>query len=220
MLREKPLHAALKQWCAEPGDRFEVAVGGFVIDVVRDDLLIEVQTSSFSKMKRKLVRLLDDGHRIRVVHPIASEKVIVRVGDGGEVLGRRRSPKRGSSVDVFAELVSFPTLVDHPGLDLVIVLTREEELRRHQPGKAWRRKGWVVEERHLVEVLDSMLIRSSSDLADLLPAGLDDRFTTADLASRLGCPRRIAQQMTYCLRNTGQIVQTGKRGNAIEYRRA
>ncbi len=220
MLREKPLHAALKQWCAEPGDRFEVAVGGFVIDVVRDDLLIEVQTSSFSKMKRKLVRLLDDGHRIRVVHPIASEKVIVRVGDGGEVLGRRRSPKRGSSVDVFAELVSFPTLVDHPGLDLVIVLTREEELRRHQPGKAWRRKGWVVEERHLVEVLDSMLIRSSSDLADLLPAGLGDRFTTADLASRLGCPRRIAQQMTYCLRNTGQIVQTGKRGNAIEYRRA
>ena len=44
LLNEKPLHASLKQWYARPGDRFEVAVGGFVIDIVRDDLLIEIQT--------------------------------------------------------------------------------------------------------------------------------------------------------------------------------
>jgi len=58
-LREGPLHASLKQWCARPGDRFEVPVDGYVIDLVRDDLLIEVQTSGFSSMKEKLRDLLE-----------------------------------------------------------------------------------------------------------------------------------------------------------------
>jgi hypothetical protein len=52
LLNEKPLHASLKQWYARPGDRFEVPVDGFVIDVVRDDLLIEIQTRNFSSLKR------------------------------------------------------------------------------------------------------------------------------------------------------------------------
>lgn len=37
LLNEKSLHASLKQWYAQPGDRFEVAVDGFVIDIVRND---------------------------------------------------------------------------------------------------------------------------------------------------------------------------------------
>ena len=218
-MREKPLHAALKLWCAEPGDRFEVPVDGFVIDVVRDDLLIEVQTKGFSSMKRKLGRLLDAGHRVRIVHPIPIEKVIVKVGEHGDVISRRRSPRKGAPTDVFGELVSFPTLIDEPGLDLELVMVREEEIRRHHEGKAWRRKGWVIEERHLVEVADTMILRSSADLVDLLPSDLPDVFTTADLSASLGRPRRIAQQMTYCLRTTGAIRQVGKRANAIEYER-
>ena len=219
-LREKPLHAALKRWCAEPGDRFEIAVDGFVIDVVREGLLIEVQTSSFAKVRRKLSTLLEAGHAVRIVYPIAEEKVIVRIDDHGEIVGRRRSPKRGIPQDLFAELVSLPTMIDEPGMELELVMVREEEIRTHQPGKAWRRKGWVVEERHLIDVASTHRFSSSDDLADLLPGSLPDVFTTADLASELSRPKRLAQQMTYCLRHTGRIVQVGKRGNAIEYRRA
>jgi len=32
-LRERPLHASLKRWYAEPDDRTEVAVDGYVIDL-------------------------------------------------------------------------------------------------------------------------------------------------------------------------------------------
>jgi hypothetical protein len=35
LLNEKPLHAALKQWYSRSRDRFEIAVGSFVIDIVR-----------------------------------------------------------------------------------------------------------------------------------------------------------------------------------------
>jgi hypothetical protein len=218
-LREKPLHASLKRWCAQDGDRFEVPVDGFVIDVVSDGLLIEIQTTGFSSMKRKLGKLLAAGHRIRVVHPIPIDKWIVRIDADGQVLGRRKSPKHGDPLDVFSELVSIPNLIADPRLEIQIVLTHEDEYRRHDPTKAWRRKGWVVHERRLICVVDAVDIRGLADLAALLPDSLPDPFTTSDLAAAISRPRRLAQQMAYCLRHAGVIEATGKKGNSIEYAR-
>ncbi len=217
-LREKPLHASLKQWYARPGDKTEVPVDGFVIDLMRADLLIEVQTRGFSALKRKLTELLEGGHRVRIVHPIPANKWIVKVDADGSVLDRRLSPKHGKLVDVFSELVSIPDLLAHPHLSIDVILTAEEEYRRHSPGRSWRRQGWSVEERRLLEVLETGLISSANDLAALLPPGLPTPFTTADLAADLGRPRRIAQQMTYCLRIAEVIEAVGKTGNAVQYR--
>ncbi len=217
-LREKPLHASLKRWYARAGDRVEVPVDGFVIDLVREDLLIEVQTRGFSSMKQKITTLLDLGHRVRVVHPIPIDKWIVKVDADGTVLSRRRSPRHGNPTDVFAELVSFPNLLADPHLEIDVILTNEEEYRRHTPDRSWRRKGWTIEERRLIDVVDTLLISNTDDLAALLPAGLSDPFTTADLATELGRPRRSAQQMAYCLRIADVIVAVGKRGNTVEYR--
>lgn len=190
-----------------------------MIDLVRDDgLLVEIQTRGFSSMRAKVVSLLEEGHRLRVVHPITVDKTIVKVGPDGEVVSRRLSPKHGDPVDVCAELVSFPHLLAEPGFELDLVMTVEEEYRVHNPEKAWRRNGWTVAERHLVEVTGSLLMTGLEGLAALLPADLPAAFTTADLASYLGRPRRVAQQMAYCLRETALIEATGKRGRAIEYR--
>lgn len=219
-LRERPLHASLKQWYARPGDQVEVPVDRFVIDLVRDGLLIEIQTRGFSSMKRKVTDLLDLGHDVRIVHPIAIDRWIVKVDDAGEVLGRRRSPRHGDPTDVFAELVSFPDLIGHPRLGIDLVMTEEEEVRTHTPGKSWRRNGWSVVERRLLEVTDTFVLSAMEDYARLLPAGLPDPFTTADLSTLLARPRRSAQQMTYCLRETGLITMVGKTGNAILYSRA
>lgn len=217
-LREKPLHAALKQWYARPGDLVEHPIDGYVVDLVRDDLLIEVQTTGFSSMKRKVNALLDEGRRLRIVHPIPTEKWIVKVDTDGTILSRRRSPKRGHVTDVFAELVSFPELLADSDLEIEIVFTSEDEYRHHTPGRAWRRQGWAVLERRLLEVGHSVLLEEASALADLVPDSLPDEFTTADLADRLGRPLRVAQQMAYCLRKTGVVAPVGKQGNSVEYR--
>ncbi len=214
-LREKPLHAALKRWYAEPGDGIEVAVDGFVVDLVRNGLLIEIQTRGFASLKRKLTQLLER-HSVRIVHPVAETRWIVRLGEEGEVLSRRRSPRRGSYCDVFSELVSFPELLAHDGLSIELVLVHDEELRRHVPGKAWRRRGWVVVERRLVEVVEKLTVSQPADLLDLLPS-LPSVFTTSELSGLVDRPRRIAQQTAYCLRKLGLIEQVDKRGNAIVY---
>lgn len=168
-------------------------------------------------MKHKLATLLATGQRVRIVHPIAVDRWIVKVDADGGVISRRRSPKHGHPTHVFSELVSFPDLFAHPGLEVEVLLTTEEEERSHAPDGPWRRKGWGVVERRLLEVVDSVLFSEVDDLIGLLPGGLPEIFTTSDLAARLGQPRRVAQQMAYCLRGCGAITIVGKVGNAIEY---
>ncbi|MCD4685116.1 MAG: hypothetical protein K8S97_04175 [Anaerolineae bacterium] len=198
-------------------------VDGFVIDLVRDNLpgglLIEIQTRGFSNMKRKLHQLLND-HRVRVVYPIAAEKWIVRLDANGNRIGRRKSPKRGAVIDVAAELVSFPTLLDHPNFTLDVLLIQEEEHRRKSTDRrrGWRRKGWLTHERRLLKVVEQHTLTSSADLCALLPDDLPDPFTTADIAAATGRPRRLAQQIAYCLRESGALETVGKRGNAWLYR--
>jgi hypothetical protein len=216
-LNEKPLHAALKAWYAMPDDQVEVPIDGFVIDILRDELLIEIQTGGFAKIKRKLFDLVER-HPLRLVYPIPREKWLVKLDlDQERVTSRRKSPKRGSEVDLFVELVSFPKLVARSNFALEILLTQEEEIWRYDGRRGWRRRGWVVHERRLLQVVDRHQYQTPSDFMGLLPGGLPQPFTTADLATALSRPRRVAQKMAYCLRKMGALHQVGQKGRAKLY---
>jgi len=215
-LNEGALHAELKDWYRRPRDRAEEKVDGFVVDLVRGRLLIEIQTGNFTPLRRKLDALLRT-HRVRLVAPVALSRRIVRVSDDGVVLSSRRSPKRGRVEDVFDRLVSFPGLLAHDRFELEVVLTHQDEVRMFRPGRAYRRRGWMVAGRSLTAVESSVTIASPADAAALLPAGLPASFDTAELASAAGIDRRLAQQMTYCLRLAGALEPTGHRGRAAVY---
>ena len=224
LLNETALHASLKQWYSRPGDRFEVPLGRFVIDIVRDDLLIEVQTRNFWAIKPKLTALARS-HQIRLVYPIIVEKWIVRPASGRPASGkdrlatRRKSPRKGRLEDVFREAVSIPLLLCHRNFSLHVLRIRVEEARRLEEKRRWRSKGWTVEERRLLEVVDERLFQDASDWRDLLPEGLES-FTTIDLASSMGIGRDLAQKAAYCLREAGVIERAGKRGRSLQYRLA
>jgi hypothetical protein len=220
VLNEKPLHAALKAWCAQPGDRFEVDVDGSVIDIVRGELLVEIQTGGFSALKRKMEKLIAS-HTVRLVYPIAAEKWIVRLSDDGAVEQRRKkSPKHGAMTELFRELVSFPHLISHPNFSLEVLLIQEEEVRQRGLARNWRRRGWGTVERRLVQVVERRVFADPADLAALIPASLEEPFTSAGLADAIHQPRWLAQKMTYCLRSAGAIAEAGKQGKATRYVRA
>jgi len=218
LLNEKPLHASLKQWYARPGDRFEVPVDGFVIDIVRDDLLIEIQTRNLASINSKL-RKLTRSYEVRLVYPVVQEKWIVRSAthDGG-IASRRKSPKRGRLEDLFWELVSIPQLLSNPNFSLEVLMISEEEVRRYdRKRKRWRRKGWVIEGRRLMDVLDRRLFVKSADWLAFVPDGLQS-FTTKDLATIAATRRELAQKMAYCLREARMIELIGRQGRANLYR--
>jgi hypothetical protein len=218
-LNEGALHAQLKEWYRRPGDLLEQVAGGFVVDLVRGDLLVEIQTGGFAPLRRKL-ELLAQEHPVRLVAPVPVGRRIVRLSDEGEVLSARRSPRRGRIEDIFSRLVSIPSLLCLPRFELEIVLTHQDELRVHRPGKAFRRRGWVVTGRRLVSVEERRLLATPADAAGLLPLALPELFDTAELAQAAGIERRLAQQMTYCLRAMGVLDTAGKRSGAVVHRRA
>lgn len=217
LLNEKPLHASLKQWYARPGDQFEVPFERFVIDIVRDDLLIEIQTGNFASIKSKLYKLTQS-HRVRLVYPIVQEKWIVRsAARHSDETIRRKSPKKGRFEDLFWELVSIPQLLSNPNFSLEVLMISEEEVRRYEQKRRWRGKGWLVEGRRLLNVLDQRSFGESADWLRFLPEGLES-FTTNDLASGINTRRELAQKMAYCLRESRMIELIGKRGRANLYR--
>jgi hypothetical protein len=226
-LNEKSLHAALKQWYARPDDLLEVSVDGFTVDIVRGDLLVEIQTRNLSAIKRKLTTLVEQ-HPVRLVYPVAQDKWIVRQSeDGRRVLGRRKSPKRGTVELVFDELVSIPQLLAHSNFGLDVLLIQEEEVRRYDGTRnpqgafgSWRRRGWVTRERRLLQVVGQRLFETPQDILALVPTTLNEPFTTANLAEATDQPLWLAQKMAYCLREMGGITVVGKRGRGILYVRA
>lgn len=216
MLREKSLHASVKTWYARPEDRLETPVNGYVIDIVRDDdLLVEIQTRSFAPLKTKL-RKLTVTHRVRLVHPIAVEKWILKISEHGEELGRRKSPKRGRIEDVFKELVSIPDLVPNDRFTLEVLMIREEEVRMYDGKGSWRHPEWHKEDRRLLEVVEQHVLHNPTDVAALLPSAavLPRPFTNRGLAAAAKLRLNLAGRMTYCLRKMGALDVVGKERNA------
>lgn len=229
-LRENSLHASIKSWYAGPEDQIEVLVDGFHVDILTSGgSIVEIQTQSFAHIKRKLNMILVT-YPVRLVYPIARERWVVRLDSTtGEAISRRRSPKKGQWHQVFWEMVSFPELLDHPNFSLELLLTQEEEILiripEPQPGKkqpraSWRRKGWMIDDRRLLDILDRRIISSPIDLLSMLPEGLPATFSTSDLARLLSQPPQLAQKMLYCLRKTNLVQVVGMQRKAYRYQLA
>ena len=221
-LREGPLHAAVKAALALPGDRLEVPFGRFVIDLVRaDGELVEIQTGGFGPLGRKLDALLDE-HRMRIVMPVPAVRRIVRVDEHGEVLSARRSARRGTAIDLFDRLVSWPTLIAHPNLTLEVLLCEEDHVRgpeagRSRSGRRTRDPG----ERILRAIAGRVEIGGPEDLLSLLPdAALAQPITTRSVGQELGVPRVLATRVVYCLRELELIERDGSSGRLPVYRLA
>jgi hypothetical protein len=217
-LRETRLHAALKAWYSQPGDLSEAKVAGYIVDLLRGETVIEIQTHNFAALKRKLARLVERGP-VRLVHPIAAERWIVRLRpDGQTVESRRRSPRRGHDWEIFTELVSLPDLLAHPMFSLEVLLIQEEEMRCPAPRARGRwRRDYRVFDRRLLAVVDRVVLAEPVDCLRYLPDLLPQPFTNLDLARAAGQPRHLAEKLTYCLRRMGVLEAAGRRGRAVQY---
>lgn len=216
---ETSLHRTLKErYGPAQGGRSEVRVSGFRIDAIgKDGALVEVQSGALGPLRGKLGRLLDHSP-IRVVKPVVVARRIVRVArHGGAIRSARMSPKRGTIVDVFDDLIGLARVFPHANLTIEVLAVSIDEIRVDR--KRW--PGFKVIDRALREVHSSVVLVGAEDLWSLLPLGLDAKpFTTRDLAALLDRPRHFAQRVAYCLRHAGAVTEVGKSGNSRVYERA
>ena len=219
---ETSLHRQLKALYA--GDAVtdacqEQRLGNFRIDVIRNDELIEIQHGSLAAIRQKVAVLLRE-HRVLVVKPLVVRKTLIQCEfkDGPECT-RRLSPKRGTVLSLFDELVYFVRVFPHRRLTLETPLVEIEEWRYpgHGRRRRWRKNDFQVADQKLVKLYGVERFRTAADLLRLLPASLPKNFHTGHLAESLAVQRWIAQRIAYCLRHIRAIRDVGKAGNARLY---
>jgi len=217
---ETTLHRQLKELYADAKSEQEVQLGNYRIDVVRDNVLVEIQLGSLAAIRDKIQTLLEN-HRVLLVKPIIDRKHLIKLKSrGGEIISRRRSPKRGNVMSLFDELVYCTKIFPHPNLCIDVPFIEIEELRFEGQGrKRWRRKNsFQIEDQKLLTVTSIQRFVSGTDLRKLIQKKLPATFHTGHLAQATGEPRKTAQQMAYCFARMNISEQVGKEGNTLLYR--
>ncbi len=217
-MNEYSLHSEIKAVYSLPGDQFEVRLGNYIVDILRGNLVIEVQTRNFSALKEKL-RTLTETHRVRLVYPLPEMKWITYVTKDNVVLNKRKSPKKGMLTDVFRELVMIPNMLGAANFSMEVLFIDEEEVRCADGRGSWRRRGASIKERRLLCVNRRALFQSKTDFLKVLPNGLNDVFTNSELAKLAKIPVRTARQITYCLRKSGAIRIAEKKGRVSAFQK-
>ena len=215
---ESSLHSLLKKWYALPGDRLEARMDGYIIDILRDDLLIEIQTRNFGAINTKLQKLLEK-NKVKVVYPIAEQKWIIKMSEGNKLISRRRSPKKGQLIDMFDELIRIPHLICNDNFSFEVVLVSLEEIRCDDGKGSWRRNGTSIVDRRLIDVSKRYIFSGAKDFLCFLPEDMP-AFTNKDIAAENGVSVKKAQKITYCLKKSEIIEVCGKNRNELVYQKA
>ncbi len=217
-MNECSLHSEIKKVYSLPGDQFEVKLDNYIVDILRGNLVIEVQTKNFSALKEKL-QVLTENHQVRLVYPLPEKKWITHVTKDHIVLNKRKSPRRGRLTDLFGELVMIPHVIGEENFSLEVLLIDEEEVRCDDGKGSWRRRGVSIKERKLLKVNDRILFQTKADYLKILPEDLNEVFTNRELAKLAKISVRTARQITYCLRKSDAIRLAEKIGGELVFQK-
>lgn len=214
---ESLLHEELKEYYRGEAGESEISLEGSICDVLHEDgSITEIQTSSISKLRAKLEKLLE-GHKVRVVYPVATSTLIETYSKESELVSRRKSPKKGNAFQIFSELTGITHLIGHPNLTITVQLAEILELRIADGTGSWRRKGVRISDRKLIRLNDALDLATPADYLSLIPPTVPSEFTVADL--RDAGAGRHAGKMAWVLRTAGLVEMVEKRGRAFVYRK-
>lgn len=221
--QERSLHAILKYWM-EPNEALHEQVlpdTGQIADIFDGERVTEVQTGSFTALRKKLERMLPL-YPVTVVHPLPRAKRLIWVEEDGSLGDPHTSPKKGQPWDAFDQLVYMAPLLGHPHLTVRLVLLDLDEYRRRD---GWGREGKRGSHRlERIPRLDEGAapptvwdLQSAADYGRLLPSELPCPFTSVDLKKVLRRSVKQTQGVIYTLYKCGSIVRKGKSGHAYVY---
>jgi hypothetical protein len=217
--KESSLHRSLKFNYSGSEGETETVAGNYVCDGrTGEGELIEVQTGSFGPLREKVKNLTLSG-KVRIIHPVFVRKFIELYDTGGNLLYRRKSPKKGSSWDLFTALVHAPELPLLKNLTIELALIDVAEKRIDDGNGSWRRKGVRIADRSVEAWNDSIILAKQKDYFRFIPFKKNESFTGRNLAEKAGITTVLARKTLYSLTKMGIVERIGKQRNAIVYER-
>ena len=215
-LGEKQLHAILKYYYEPDPVYHEVPLQGYVADIRTPERIIEIQTRSFNKLRQKLAVFLQEAP-VSLVYPLPYRKWLRWIDpQSGEVSEPRKSPKTGQAAEACFELSMIQDLLTHPQLRVILLLLDVEEYRYLDGWSRDRKKGSSRAERLPLAIVEELCLDSPRDYLRLLPSGLPQNFTCAELAQAARLSTKRSQQLLRCLYKLG-VLERHKQGRSYLY---
>lgn len=217
-LAEKTLHAVMKLYFEPDSSLHEQKADNFVVDILNDEGVTEIQTAGFNRLRRKIDAFLPE-IPLRIVYPIPAKKTLSWFDpETGEEVSRRLSPKRGSRRDALFELYKIRPWLLEEGLSIVLAYVDVEEHRLLDGWDKRQKRGSTRVDR-LPTALDRLeRFATAEDYLAFVPQGLDPHFTTKQFAKLASYTIRDAGIALRILRDFGWVEQVGKEGRAFLYR--
>jgi len=216
---ESSLHRTLKFQYTGPGGKSEVKVGDYVADGVRKNgEYIEIQTGSFAPLAKKVKEFASLG-KVRIIHPVAVNKIIEVYSPEGKLLYKRKSPSRGSKWDIFDALIHAPAMPLLKNVIIEIALIDITEKRIKDGKGSWRRKGIRVNDRELSAWHENIIFAKPKDYLLFIPFNKNEEFTVSSLAKKAEINEDASRKALYALSKIKIVKRTGKKGNAWVYTR-
>ena len=217
LLGEKVLHAGLKFYFEPNSDFHEVKVNGFVADICNAEGIIEIQTRSLGKLKRKLEVFLQNVP-VTIIYPIAHTKYLCWVDEEtGTVTGRRKSPKTGSAWDLFRELYPLRSFLTHPNFCVCAALIDLEEYRLLNGWSKDKKKGSTRYDRIPIQLVELIYLMTEEDYRAIIPNTLPKKFTSKEFSKAVHISLSSAQRALLILYQLGVVQRVEKQKNAYIY---
>lgn len=219
-LNEHTLHLALKHYLEPDVSCHEIPCEGSVADIKRGEEIFEIETRSFTRMKKKLKAFLPR-YTVTVVYPIAEVKWVVWIDPKtGQLSEKRRSPKKGRASDVFYELYKLSEYLWHPNFRLKLIFAEIEEYKRRDGWSYDGKRGATREERIPIGFRSEMDLTCPADYEKLVEVIPEGAFTSAAFAKANRLKGRYPWYALRVLMAAGVIKQCGKEGRAFLYCRS
>jgi hypothetical protein len=219
-LGEKSLHAILKNYYEPDKLNQEIRMNGYVADIVNENGIIEIQTRSFDKLRKKLEVFLEI-KPVTIVYPVPYIKWLKWIDEEtGEVKNPRKSPRKGNPYVIFPELYKIKNYLTHPNLNLCIVLLNMEELKLLNGWSKDKKRGAKKVDRIPTEIVDEIYVTTNDEYQKLIPYTLKEQFTSKDYKAEAKISLSASQTALNVLYSVGAVKRVGKTGNSYIYERA
>lgn len=182
---ERRLHRILKRYVTDDAACYEVKVGKSVADILKDGRITEIQTSAFRPLERKIGVYLDTtDHAVSVIHPVISEKTIIRADkETGEVMYSKRSPKHERDIDVLPQMYYLRDFVANMRFEVRLLHVKVDEYRYSERVR-YRREGAYDKDVRPICLLGETVLCGKDSYRNMLPPSLFDReFTSAEFSA-------------------------------------
>lgn len=216
-LKEKTVHAVLKNYYAPDEKMHEVPVGNYVADIYTGNAIMEIQNGNFYKIRTKLDAFLEK-YPVTIVYPIPHNKWLIWIDEEtGELSPKRKSPLTGNAYRAFPELYRIKSYLKNERLRFIFPLVDMEEYRLLNGWSKDRKKGSCRYDRIPIALYDEVVIEKKEDYLQFLPKELPEKFTSQDLSKSAKISAKTAGMVMHILTYLKITEQIGKKGRAYLY---